>query len=161
MLPPPAWRIAGPRPAAIPDALDVDRHRRVPLGLVDRVKAAAVQGAVKRGIVDQRVDPAKGAHPGLDPRLSRARVGDVELYADRLRTDVLHHVERFGAVVDVAGDDAGPGRCEAPGELLPKTACRTGDRDDLVLHIEHRSAPAEKHKPPLGAAAWPRFGDLS
>src|SRR5260370_7028137 len=94
MLPPPVpwtiapwiidWRIAGRRLAAVPDALDVDRHRGIPLGLLDRIEAAAMQGAVERGVVDQRVEPAERPHRGLDHVAGRAGIGHVEWRGDAL-----------------------------------------------------------------------------
>ena len=112
-----------------------------------------MESAVKRGIVDQRVEPAEGAQARLDHRLGRSGIGDVELDPDSLAPGLAHQIEGLGAVVDVAGNDAGTARREAYGEFLAKPARRAGNRNDLVLHIQHRSPLAEKHKPPLGAAA--------
>src|SRR5207248_11681562 len=93
-------------------------------------------------------EPAEGTQPRLHHRLRRFRIGDIELDANPLRAGLGDKVERPGAVVDVAGDNPGTGRSEDRGDFLPEAARRGGDRSDLVLHIEHRSA-LKKHKPPL------------
>jgi hypothetical protein len=45
--------------AAVPDPLDVHRHRSVPISLGDRIKVTALERAEKRGVVDQCVDAPK------------------------------------------------------------------------------------------------------
>ena len=129
MLPPPALAHRRHRRlAAIPDALDVDRHRGVPIRLGDGVEAAAVQRAVERGIVDQRVEPAE--------RLDR-RIGHRERRKSGSLTSSVTPIalppcaccegERRRAVVDVGGDDMRAGRREAAREFLPEAARRAGD----------------------------------
>src|SRR5256885_12172549 len=103
--------------------------------------------------LSRSVEPAEGAQARLDHRLGRSGIGDVELDPDSLAPGLAHQIEGLGAVVDVAGNDAGAARREAYGEFLAEPARRAGNRNDLVLHIQHRSPLAEKHKPPLGAAA--------
>src|SRR6266851_9497752 len=114
MLPPPVpwtiapwiidWRIAGRRLAAVPDALDVDRHRGIPLGLLDRIEAAAMQGAVERGVVDQRVEPAERPHRRLDHVAGRGRIGHVEPRGDPFGLFGPDEIERGRAIIDVGGD---------------------------------------------------------
>src|SRR5262249_27299374 len=129
------------RLAAIPDAFDVDRHRGVPLRFVDRIEAAAMQGAVERGVVDQGIEPAEDAYRRIDHGLRRVRVGDVKLDANAFWPGLGHKLERPAEVLDGAGHEAAPRRGKPSGKFLSEAARRTGDRDDLVLHIQHRAVP--------------------
>src|SRR5204863_59445 len=101
-----------------------------PLRLVDPIEAAAMESAVKRGIVDQRVEPAEEAQARLDHRLGRSGIGDVELDPDSLAPGLAHQIEGLGAVVDVAGTDAGAARHKADTArcgpaVSGSSACRT------------------------------------
>ena len=76
MLPPPAC--AHRRHAALQQfqmPLTLTAIAGIPLGLGDRVETPAVQRAVKRGVVDERVEPAKRGDRGLDHRLGGGGVG--------------------------------------------------------------------------------------
>src|SRR5256885_6299227 len=60
--------------------------------------------------LSRSVEPAEGAQARLDHRLGRSGIGDVELDPDSLAPGLAHQIEGLGAVVDVAGNDAGTAR---------------------------------------------------
>jgi hypothetical protein len=62
---------------AVPDALHVDGHDAVPLGLGDRVERLRLERGEDRGVVDEHVDASEADDRRVDHGLHRGDVADV------------------------------------------------------------------------------------
>src|SRR5262249_39188656 len=123
------------RLAAVPDAFDVHRHRRVPLDFTDRIESPAPEAAEERRIVDEGVDASERVERRARQFHCRGRVCNIELGADRGALFALHEVERLGAVVDVREHDTRAEAAEIAGVFLPDPACGARNHNDLAVDL--------------------------
>ena len=68
---------------AVPDALDVDRHHAVPLGLRDLVERPRLERGEHGGVVHEHVDPAEAPDGRVHHGAHRAGVAHVGPHAER------------------------------------------------------------------------------
>src|SRR5215471_2895891 len=122
------------RLATVPDALDIHRHRGVPIRLRDRIEAATLERAIKRGVIDQRVDTPELTDRCRDRVARGCGISDVDPDGEGLPVLRVYEFECRRAIVDVGCNDGGACGSQASRELLPDTARRTRDDNNLIVN---------------------------
>ena len=130
------------RLAALPDALDVDRHDCIPLVFRQRIESSRLQAAIERGIIDKAVDGSESLEGGSGHCLYRGRVGDIEIYGDAFAAR-FHKIKGGRTVRNVGGHHFCAVRCKAFGILLTEAACGPGNDNHFTAktHDTYAASP--------------------
>src|SRR5262249_61955859 len=105
-------------------------------------ESAALEAAVKRRIVDERVDAAKGVERRARHLHCRGGARNIELRASRGTLFAPHEIEGLRAIVDIGDHDTGAEARKVSRIFLSDAARGAGDHNDFSFDVHRVTASA-------------------